>query len=163
MRCLRPALLLLSAVILLSWFPASGQSVISARSGVVHFFEGSVYIGDRLLEPQFGKFPDIADGAELRTTQGRAEILLTPGVILRIAENSAIRMLSSDLSDTRVELVRGAAIVESMEARPENSAMLIYKNWQVRVQRQGVYRIDSEPPQLRVYQGEAEVSAGGNE
>ena len=158
----RLSLGVIGVLTLLLWAPssASGQAVISARSGVVHFFEGSVFIGDRQLEPGFGKFPDMADGAELRTAQGRAEVLLTPGVLLRINETSAIRMLSNNLADTRVELLGGSAILESMEAPRDTSAVLIYKNWQVRVPEVGVCRIDSEPPQVTVYRGVAEVSTG---
>src|SRR5579859_7170102 len=109
------------AVVTVLAFPADGQSVISARSGVVHFFEGAVYLGDKLLEPQLGKFPCMAEGSELRTAQGRAEVLLTPGVFLRVGESTAIRLVANDLSDTRVELISGAAIVDSQEPGPGTS------------------------------------------
>lgn len=161
MLSLRLDLLPVCAVLLAACSPAAAQSVISAHSGVVHFFEGSVYVGDRPLDRQFGRFPEIPEGAELRTAQGRAEVLLTPDVILRIAENSAIRMLSADLSDTRVELLNGFGILESTEAHPDNSVLLVYKNWQVRFGQPGVYKIVSDPACLQVNRGEAEVSAGG--
>jgi FecR protein len=142
-------------------FPAAAQSVISTHSGVVYFFEGSVFLGDQRLEQSFGRFPDIGDGGELRTERGRAEVLLVPGTFLRIGDNSAIRLLSSSLSDTRVELLSGSAVLEARE--PANTPpRLIYKGWQVRLPHQGIYRIDSEPPQLIVHKGEAEVSAEGN-
>jgi len=64
--------------------PARGQAVISTRSGLVHFFEGSVYVAGQPLEARLGKFASIPEGGELRTEQGRAEVLLTPGVFLRI-------------------------------------------------------------------------------
>ncbi len=40
----------LAAVIALSP-PARAQSVISAHSGVIYYFEGAVYLGDQRLEP----------------------------------------------------------------------------------------------------------------
>ena len=92
--------------------PANGQSVISTRSGLVHYFEGAVYLGDQPLQPRFGKFPTIAEGSELRTAQGRAEVLLTPGVFLRLGESSAIRMVANALSDTRVGLLAGSVLVD---------------------------------------------------
>jgi len=139
--------------------PAVAQSVISTHAGLVYFFEGSVFVGDQELEQKFGNFPDIGEGRELRTARGRAEILLTPGVFLRIDENSSIRMRSTRLSDARVELLGGSAILESGEPVKGTSVTLIYKSWQVRLPRQGVYRIDAEPAQVQVYSGEAEVSA----
>jgi hypothetical protein len=159
MVSLRRTLLLAAGALLLAW-PAAGQAVLSTHSGVVHFCEGAVFIGDHPLERQFGRFPEIPEGSELRTAQGRAEILLTPGVFLRVAENTAVRMLSSALADTRVELVNGTGILEWTEAHPDNSVILIYKTWQVRFHRPGVYRMDSEPPRLLVNRGEAEASAG---
>lgn len=158
----RVSVLQLLVLALAAEFPAWGQSVVSTHSGVIYFFEGSVFVGDQQLEQKFGKFPDIGEGRELRTEQGRAEVILTPGVLLRLDENSAIRMLSNKLSDTRVELVGGSAIIESNERGNDTSVKLILRNWQVRVQHKGVYRIDSDPPQLRMYQGEGEVSTEGN-
>jgi hypothetical protein len=140
--------------------PVAGQSVIATRSGVVHFFEGAVYLGDQPLEPHLGKFPRMAEGAELRTAQGHAEVLLTPGVFLRIGDNSTIRMVANALSDTRVELLAGSAIVNSVDPNKGTSVTLIYKNWNVRFPEGGFYRIQSEPPRVWVRQGEAEVSAG---
>jgi hypothetical protein len=140
--------------------PVEGQSVISTRSGVIHFFEGAVYLGDVPMEPHVGRFPCMAEGAELRTAQGRAEVLLTPGVFLRMGERSAIRLVRNDLADTRVELLAGSAIVDSAEPGSGTSVTLIYKDWKVRFLQKGSYRIDSEPPRLSVRQGNAEVSAG---
>jgi hypothetical protein len=141
--------------------PAAGQSVISARSGVVHFFEGSVYLRDQPLEPHPGKFQMLAPGDELRTTQGSAELLLTPGVFLRMGQKSTIRMLANNLADTRVELLAGSAIVGSDEPNANTSVTLICRNWKVHFLQEGTYRIDSEPPRLWVDKGKAEVSAEG--
>lgn len=142
-------------------FPASGQSVVSTHSGLIYFFVGSAYLGDEHLEQKFGRFPDIGEGRELRTTLGRAEVLLTPGVFLRIDENSSIRMLSTQFSDTRVALLGGSAILEATETAPDTALRLIYKNWQMGVPEKGVFRVDSAPPQVRVYKGEVEVTADG--
>jgi len=68
--------------------------------------EGRAYLGDKPVEPKLGQFPDIKENQEFRTEDGRAEILLTPGVFLRLGENSSVRMLSTRLTDTRVEVPR---------------------------------------------------------
>jgi len=154
--------LLLSGVALVAWLPASAQSVIAAHSGVLYFFEGSLFLGDEPLQQKFGRFPDIGVGRDLRTEHGKAEVLLTPGVVLRIGEYSAVRMLSNQLSDTRAELVGGSAILEVGESDANGAVKLIYKDWQVRMPKKGVCRIDAQPPQLRVYTGQAEVSAGSD-
>ena len=151
------------AVVTVLTLPADGQSVISTRSGTVHFFEGAVYLGDQPLESHPGKFSSVPQGAELRTAEGRAEVLLTPGVFVRIGERSTIRMVANALSDTRVELLAGSAVVDSAGPSPGTSVTLIYRNWNVRFFERGVYRIYSVPPRLWVLQGEAEVSTNGNQ
>jgi hypothetical protein len=153
------ALATLAAFLALA-IPAGAQSVISTHSGVIHFFEGAVYLGDQPLESHLGKFPSVPQGAELRTADGRAEVLLTPGVFLRMGEGSAIRMVAADLADTQVELRSGAVIVDSGEPNPGTSVTVNYKNWRVHFLQKGVYRIDADPPNLWVHQGQAEVFDG---
>ncbi len=142
--------------------PAGAQSVISTHSGVIHFFEGAVYLGDQSLQSHLGRFLTVPQGAELRTAEGRAEVLLTPGVFLRMGDRSAIRMVANDLADTRVELETGSVLVDSGEPNLNTSVTLIYKNWRVHFLQKGVYRIDVDPPRLWVSQGQAEVFSGIN-
>ena len=153
------ALSTLAAIVLLA-FPANSQSVISTRSGLINYFEGVVFLGDRPLESHPGKFLGVLPGGELRTERGEAEVLLTPGVFLRIGEQSAIRMVDTDLADTQVELLAGSAIVDSAEPNAGTSVTLIYKDWRVHFLHKGLYRIDSDPPRLSVHEGEAEVLSG---
>lgn len=157
-----PAALALAAVPAL-WSPLCAQTVISTHSGVLYFFEGSVFLGNQQLQQKFGRFPDIGEGNELRTEQGRAEVLLTPGVFLRIGDNSAIRMVSENLADTRVELLSGSAIMETNQNAPDTSVTLQYKDWQVRTPQAGVYRIDAGTDRLQVFRGQAEVSTNGKD
>jgi len=155
---IRPRVSLL-AVFALAVVPGLPQSVISTHSGLVYFFDGAVSIGDQPLHQRFGRFPEIGEGSDLRTANGRAEVLLTPGVFLRIAPNSGVRMISTSFSDTRVELLGGSAILEANESAANSAVTLIHRNWRVQLPHEGVYRIDSEPPQVSVYRGEAMVSA----
>jgi len=140
--------------------PANCQSVISTYSGVIHFFEGSVYLGDQPLVPHPGKFTTVPKGAELRTAEGRAELLLTPTVFLRVGEKSAIRMLRNELSNTQIELLAGSAIVDSAEPTRGTSVTLRYRNWSLRILEQGMYRIDADTGRLWVLKGKVQVSGG---
>jgi len=158
----RACALSIIAVVSLLILSANAQSVISTRSGIVHFFEGAVYLGDQPLQVHPGKFESVPQGGELRTEDGRAEVLLTPGVIVRIGERSAIRMVANALSDTRVELLRGSVILDASEPNSGKAVTLIYKTWSVRFLEQGSYRIDSSPPRLWVLQGKAKVSTDSN-
>lgn len=136
---------------------ASAQTIVAAHSGVINFFEGSVSVDGRTLEQKFGRFNEIKPGSELRTTLGRAEIMLTPGVLLRVDENSTIRMVSNTLADTRLEFVGGSAILDSCNAAPGAPVRIAYKDFQMRFAKAGRYRMDSDPASLQVDQGEADV------
>ena len=148
---------LLASSLVLSLQPVYGQAVLSARSGVVHYFEGAVTVDGQPLEQRLGKFTTVAEGSELRTTQGRAEVLLTPGVLMRIGDQSAIRMISSALNDTRVELLQGSAIVDASEPSPGTSVTVTYRDWSVQLADRGSYRIDCDPPRVRVHDGRLSV------
>jgi len=137
------------------------QSVVSVRSGLLNFSEGAVFINNQPVKQHAGAYPSLQEGSDLLTQSGRAELLLTPSAYLRIGQNSAVRMVSNRLTDTKVELLYGSAMLDSTEA-PENSGLtLIFKDHQVRIKRPGKYRIDSDPPQFRVFQGTAEIDGSG--
>ncbi len=137
--------------------PLAAQSVISTHAGVIHFFEGSVYLGDTQLQPHLGRFPSIPEGGELRTDTGRVEVLLSPDVFLRMGEKSAIRMVSNDLTNTQIEVRSGSVLIDAGKPNPDTSVTLIFRDWNVRILQKGNYRIDCAPPLLTVREGEAQV------
>jgi hypothetical protein len=140
--------------------PALAQSVISAHSGLIHFADGSVFLDDQRVEQKAGKFDQMKNGSELRTEDGRAELLLTPGTFLRIGANSAVRMISNVLDDTRVELLKGSAMLDQGSDTLANSSVTVLYNLdQVHIKKPGRYRFDSEPPQVKVETGDADVIA----
>jgi len=71
---------------------------------MIHYVEGKVLLEGQPVDPKFGEFPEVKNDQVLQTEEGRAEVLLTPGVFLRVSENSSFRMLSNRLSDTALEV-----------------------------------------------------------
>ena len=141
------------------------QSVISAHSGVIHYVEGQATVDDKTVQPKFAQFPDVTPGQTFATQDGRAEVLLTPGVFLRTAENTSFRMISNKLADTRVEILSGSALVEVAEMLPGNAISLQFHDSQIALLKKGLYRLDVDSSdanfaQLRVYDGDARVTFG---
>jgi hypothetical protein len=159
MHRLQVAAFVLASVLALP--SAYGQSVISARSGLVNYFEGVVFLDGQPLARKSGTFARMHDGSSLSTEYGRAEVLLTPDTYLRIGEQSTIRMISDNIADTRVELLAGSSILDSAKAPEGQFVSIVYKDSTVRITKPGHYRIDADPPQLRVYEGIAEVTGVG--
>ena len=143
---------------------ATRQPIISAKSGVIQYLEGDVFLNDRLLETKIGKFEDMKDGQILRTTEGRAEVLLTPGTFLYIGESSSVKMFDARLSSTRMEVLSGSVIVQVSEIEKEKDHNLTFlsKDAVIELRKGGIYRIDAGGRSaLRVYKGEAQVELAG--
>jgi hypothetical protein len=151
--------------ITISCLHAWGQLVISAKSGLINHVEGLVLLSGEPVVRKPGARVEMKEGSELRAEDGRAEVLLNPGLFLRIGENSTVRMVSNDLTSTRIEFVSGAAIIGPGRRvnATENWASfvsIVYHETIVHLRKNGIYRFDAEPAQLRVYAGEASVARG---
>jgi hypothetical protein len=142
--------------------PVSAQPVISARAGLIQYTDGVVFLDSTVLRPTPGRFDQMKEGSELRTLTGRAELILTPGVFLRMGEDSAIRMLSNDLADARVRFVSGNAIVDATNLAPKTSIAILRGEYQVQIVEEGRFRFNSDPAELRVESGKALVLYDGN-
>jgi hypothetical protein len=136
------------------------QSVISAKAGLVHYVEGDVTIDGKTIEMKTSQFPEIKEEQVLETADGRAEVLLTPGVFLRVAENSSFRLVSNRLSDTRVEALTGSMLIEHGEINKDTQVTVLYKDRTISFLKSGLYRLNVGDCTFRVYQGEARVTSG---
>ena len=140
------------------------QNIAPSHSGTVHYFEGDVSIDGTKLVSQTGRFSDIKEQSTLQTAQGRAEILLTPGVLLRVGENTSVKMLDSRLVSTRVELISGTAMVEDVDSGDtvkDPPVSIIYKDFSAQPYKPGIFEMTTAPAQVKVYKGEAKVFAHG--
>jgi hypothetical protein len=91
--------------------------------------------------------------------------LLTPGVFLRVGENSAVRMISPNLLNTQIALDRGRADVEVDEIHPHNDIQVAQGSANTRLLKDGLYAFDADKGTVRVFKGEAELleEAGGGQ
>lgn len=139
---------------------AWGQNALSAHSGMIHYVEGRVLLDGQVVEPKVTEFPEVKNDQTLATEEGRAEVLLTPGVFLRLSEDSSFKMISNRLSDTAFEVVSGNALIEVMELLKDNSITVQFKGTTASLDKRGLYRFDAEAGTLRVYDGEINVTKG---
>ncbi|MBM3738674.1 MAG: FecR domain-containing protein [Acidobacteria bacterium] len=148
---------------ILASLPIAAQDVVPVRAGLVHLVEGEVYLdGTRLnQEKSPAKLPWMRNGQSLRTADGQAELLLSPGTVLRVASGSEVKMLSNELTDTRVELLSGSLILEILGMAKENAIALHYREATVVPRGTGLYRLGGSMAELLVYDGRADVLLGG--
>ena len=139
------------------------QVAISTHSGLVQFTLGSVFLADAPLHKTATNLVQIKPGQVLRTgNDGKAEVLLTPGVFLRLDNDTSIRMDSNALSNTRVALLSGSAMVECDELLEGNAVAFTVGDHPVEFHKKGLYRLDAEPPGVAAIKGEAFVAGSLN-
>jgi hypothetical protein len=136
--------------------PASGTAQ-PARPGTVNYVEGSVTVDGQAISPKQVGSVDLGEGQELTTGAGRAEILLTPGVFLRVGDNSTVKLLSADLMSTRAEVEKGRAGVEVDELHKENNLQIVDAGVTTRLVKEGYYQFDAGTPEVAVFKGKADV------
>jgi hypothetical protein len=159
---MRPAVLTgISLILALGALPAGAQTVIGAKSGVINYVEGDAFLGDKPYVMQPSQFGEVKENMVFRTEEGRAEILLPPGVFFRLGENASFKMISNRLVDTRVELLTGSAMLEIDDIDKEATVTVVCKDAIVTLAKAGLYRFDAQPAQVKVIKGSAEVAIKG--
>jgi hypothetical protein len=133
---------------------------IPAHPGMLNYVEGQANIDGRPVTNQVVGNADVQQGQVIETGQGKAEILLTPGVFLRLGSNSAARMVNAGLADTTVEVLRGEVMVEATDIQRGNNIKIIDHGVTTRLDKNGLYSFKAEQPQVAVYDGKATVTNG---
>ena len=143
----------------------SGNQVTQARQavpGTVNYIEGAVYLNGSQLNTKDQGNVTVEPGQEISTGKGKAEVLLTPGVFLRLDDNSTVKMISPDLALTQVQLEKGRAGVEVDEIHDQNDLQVIDAGVTTRLNKRGYYQFDANRPEAMVFKGEAHVQVGDN-
>ena len=141
---------------------AWSQYVVGARAGTIQFTTGEVFANAQAVRATPKHFPFLEEGQELSTRQGRVEMLLGQGVFLRLDQQSSVRLTSSSLEDTRVEIEAGSALVEVVKLNKQAHIQVSLRNAITEFRGMGVYRFDLSPGELRVFGGDAEISVADN-
>jgi hypothetical protein len=143
------------------------QAPMPAGAGSINYVEGQAYIDGETLSLQSVGSAVLEPNRVLNTRDGYAEVLLTPGAFLRVGYGSEVRMLSAGLADTRVQLVRGTAMVEvdQMIIGTHLALAINGPGGQVttQIEKKGLYDFDATQQAVKVLDGKATVaSAAGS-
>lgn len=140
--------------------PAFAKDAHSALPGTLNYVEGQANIGSDTLNADSVGRTTLANGETLETGNGKAEILLTPGVFLRVDNNSAVQMVSSSITNTEVQLDQGRAMVEVDELHDQNHLRVSQNGVETQLVKKGVYEFDADKQQVLVFDGKADVKDG---
>ena len=131
----------------------------NAVPGTLNYLEGQASIGNQSLNPKDVGSAGLQEGDVLETGNGKAEILLTPGVYLRVANNSSVKMISNSLTNTEVSVSGGEAMVEVDELYHENNLRVGQPGTGTKIMTTGLYDFDATNGGVRVFDGKAAVRA----
>lgn len=153
---------MISGFFLAGLFTASAWAAETAVPGTVNYVEGQVAIGDRALDSH-SIGTALQPGESISTNTGKVEVLLTPGVFLRVDGQSSVQLVSAGLTDTEVNVEQGRAMVEVTEIHPENNLRIVENGVSTQLRKNGLYDFDAAQNELRVFSGKAVVFDGDRE
>jgi hypothetical protein len=140
---------------------ASTPSADQAVPGSLNYVEGQVSMNTTAVDAKSVGSAELQAGQPLTTEKGKAEILLTPGVFLRLGDHTSVRMISPSLTNTEVAIDKGHAMIEVAEIHPENDIAVSVNGATTRLLKTGLYDFDVTQNQLRVFDGKASVVEDG--
>ncbi len=125
--------------------------------GTVNYVEGAVYLdGQPLGRNSIGNV-QMAAGGLLETHEGKAEILLNPGIYLRVDDHSTVKMISPYITPTQVEVLRGRAAIEVDQLLKQNVVQVIDHGVTTQLVKTGYYEFNATDGRVKVFKGQAEV------
>ena len=132
-----------------------------AVPGTINYAEGEVTLdGAPVGTHQSGDLAMSADQV-LSTTHGKAEVLLSPGAYLRMGDNSSVRMVAPGLSDPRVEVLKGEAMLE-VDYKPKQAGLDVMTHGaDAQILKEGIYRFDADRGIAAVIDGKEAVALNG--
>jgi hypothetical protein len=132
-----------------------------ARPGTVNYVEGQAAMGGQTLDAK-SVGVELGEGQSITTLSGKAEILLTPGVFLRLGPNSSAKLVAAGLADVQVQLDQGHAMVEVDQIFPQNHLRVLQGPFTIELQKKGLYDFDVAEHQVRIFDGEAVATNGSH-
>lgn len=129
--------------------------------GTLNYLAGNAAIDQQPVSPAL--MQSIEPGQTFLTTNGRAEVLLAPGVLLRVGQRSSIRILARDLKDTQIEVVNGEIMIEATRLLTENRIRILTHGAAIDLLKRGLYRFDADREAVAVLEGKVQVLTSNTE
>jgi hypothetical protein len=130
-----------------------------AVPGTLNYVEGQVAMEGQTLDSKSVGSADLQPGRVLTTGIGKAEFLLTPGVFVRLGDNTSVKMISPGLTTTEIALTQGEAMVEVDQIYPQNDIRIEQNGGTTQLLKVGLYDFDASRNFVRVFDGKAQVTS----
>jgi hypothetical protein len=125
--------------------------------GAVNYVEGQASIDGQPLSAHSAGSAVAGPNQVIDTGTGYVEVLLTPGTFLRIGHDSEVRVLTAGLVNTKLDLSRGSALIESAEHVKGTDTSVVVNGVTTEIEKNGLYAFDANQGAIKVLDGKATV------
>jgi hypothetical protein len=134
------------------------QNIASLFPGSIQYIKGEAFLDGKLLQLPEEGYKQIEKGQRLSTKMGYMELVLAPGIYLRLGKNGSLRMEQNQSREIRLELEQGSALIEVAQISQKDRISMRLSTSVVEFRKDGLYRVDAGPRELRVHSGTALVT-----
>jgi hypothetical protein len=139
----------------------SAQTTPTALPGTINYVEGQASIDGRALSTKLDANTRLAINQTLSTGDGKVEMLLSPGVFVREGSHSEIHLVSDQLVNPAIEVVRGEAMVEVDQKLKDAQLDVLERGATASILKDGLYRFNSDQNRVAVIDGKIRVTENG--
>jgi hypothetical protein len=129
----------------------------------IHHVQGKVFLDGRPIDDvrpglKLSQFHTLGKGSTLSTGLGLAEVMMAPGLVLRVGENSELVLVSPDRGAV-VQVNKGAIAIDAAEIK--DTLTIRHADSTLTVRKAGGYWVGGSPMEARVYDGQADLVRDG--
>ena len=134
----------------------AGDSTTRSIPGSINRIEGLALLDGKPLVDGRAALALIRKSSTIVTAAAYAEVLLDPGMFLRIGPNTAARFVTIESGNIRIQLDRGEVLLDAAAA-PRGAVSISFNRVTVRALESGLYEMDADHLRSQIYAGRAEV------
>jgi len=138
---------------------ADSGNTRTAVPGTINYVEGQVSLDGSALDSKSVGSAQLQSGQTVTTATGKTEFLLTPGVYVRLGDNSTATLISPDLTKTRISVDSGEAMVEVDQLYKQNDISVVQNGVSTELEKAGLYDFNAANDTVWVFDGQALVQA----
>lgn len=138
---------------------ARANAPATAHVGSLDYVEGKAFVDGKATSGNQDQLPILDNGQSLSTADGHAEMLLTPGVFLRLGVGSKVTLMNASLTNTLLRLDQGAAMLEVDNLHKDNLIRFDIGSGMVTILKNGLYRFAANPGEVQVFDGKVEATS----
>ncbi len=157
------ALLLTLATLSVPAFAQGTNPAVRDSSAALNYVQGQVTLDGQPVTGDLTRSPrPLHTGDTVVTTAGSADVVLAPGTLLRLANDTAAEVVAADGNRMEVRLDNGRANIDVNAMRSKSLLLVDLPEGQTQLLKPGLYTFNTETRTVRVYNGGADAFPGSD-